>query len=500
MNSLTLGILVWALGLCIGSFLNVVIYRLPLGLSVSQPRWSFCPRCRSTLRWFENLPVLSWIALRGRCRSCRAPISVQYPLVEAATGLAFLIAWRLLFVDGAHRSIGQAVYPTDLPLLLAWLTLIAAMIATSVMDLMTYMIDIAVTNLAVAIGVVLMAIWPRPKFLIDQASSPWMAAGAAAMAIGLVLWWRNLGKAPQQEAMDSPESPDTLDGEGAKSDMQAKPGGFGAGLLAALGFLAISAWIVLARRPEAEAPHLTADLPAGFLALFAAILMCNSQPRDVDQELYDTIEEEAPQARRAALRELAWLMPSILGGAVLGICVAWVPAVAATWNTLVSVQVSGFSPLAGAAYGLFGVALGAALGWIVRIVFTLAFGREAFGVGDIYILAAAGATAGPEIAALGFVLSIAVALLGWIVSLLLKRSVMIPFGPPLALGFLLALWAHRPAAGIVGGYVENIRSTWEASPSMIFLLAGVLVVGTGISIVLARVIRRLVEGPDQQAG
>jgi leader peptidase (prepilin peptidase)/N-methyltransferase len=81
------------LGLLIGSFLNVVIHRVPLGESVIRPR-SRCPQCGAALRERDNIPVLSWLLLRGRCRSCSAPISVRYPLVELGTGLLFAaVAW-----------------------------------------------------------------------------------------------------------------------------------------------------------------------------------------------------------------------------------------------------------------------------------------------------------------------------------------------------------------------------------------------------------------------
>ena len=80
-------------GLFVGSFLNVVIYRTPLGLSVSTPR-SFCPTCDRRLSWWENIPVLSWLSLRGRCHTCHEPISIRYPLVELVTGVVFaLITW-----------------------------------------------------------------------------------------------------------------------------------------------------------------------------------------------------------------------------------------------------------------------------------------------------------------------------------------------------------------------------------------------------------------------
>lgn len=71
-------------GLAVGSFLNVVILRLPAGESIVAPG-SRCPRCGTPLRWYHNIPLASWLALRGRCAKCREPISWQYPLVEAAT-------------------------------------------------------------------------------------------------------------------------------------------------------------------------------------------------------------------------------------------------------------------------------------------------------------------------------------------------------------------------------------------------------------------------------
>ncbi len=83
----------FVLGAVVGSFLNVVIYRLPLGLSVNEPKRSFCPHCRAPIRWYHNLPILGWITLRGRCADCRAPISVRYPAVEALTGGLFLAVW-----------------------------------------------------------------------------------------------------------------------------------------------------------------------------------------------------------------------------------------------------------------------------------------------------------------------------------------------------------------------------------------------------------------------
>lgn len=91
----------WVLGLVIGSFLNVVVWRVPRGESVVHPP-SACPACGHRIRAYDNVPVVSWLVLRGRCRDCRSPISVRYPLVEsgtavvfAAVGLRFGAGWDL---------------------------------------------------------------------------------------------------------------------------------------------------------------------------------------------------------------------------------------------------------------------------------------------------------------------------------------------------------------------------------------------------------------------
>jgi leader peptidase (prepilin peptidase)/N-methyltransferase len=90
-ESLALVALAW-LGLAVGSFLNVCIHRIPLGQSVANPP-SRCPSCGYRLRWYDNIPVLSYVLLRGRCRNCGGPISVRYPLVELLTLVLFLVHW-----------------------------------------------------------------------------------------------------------------------------------------------------------------------------------------------------------------------------------------------------------------------------------------------------------------------------------------------------------------------------------------------------------------------
>ena len=94
-----LGAYVWAcitvLGACLGSFANVLVYRLPRNLSIAAPR-SFCPSCGAQVAWYDNIPVLSWLLLRGKCRCCAEPIPWRYPLLEAA-GAGCLVLGFLRF-------------------------------------------------------------------------------------------------------------------------------------------------------------------------------------------------------------------------------------------------------------------------------------------------------------------------------------------------------------------------------------------------------------------
>ena len=114
------------IGASIGSFLNVVAWRMPQGMSINGR--SHCPRCNHALAWRDNLPVVGWIILGGRCRSCRLPISPRYPIVEAAVGLSVLLvgirgvhsdAAHLPFWPHAHAAASPLAMPTLAPQSLA---------------------------------------------------------------------------------------------------------------------------------------------------------------------------------------------------------------------------------------------------------------------------------------------------------------------------------------------------------------------------------------------
>jgi leader peptidase (prepilin peptidase)/N-methyltransferase len=128
-------------GLVVGSFLNVVIHRVPAGESVVRPR-SRCPQCGTQLAGRDNVPVLSWLVLRGRCRSCGAPISARYPLVELLTAALFA-AMALRFVDDA-----------ELP---AYLALTAGLIALSAVDLERFLLPNRILYPTLALVAVLLA-------------------------------------------------------------------------------------------------------------------------------------------------------------------------------------------------------------------------------------------------------------------------------------------------------------------------------------------------------
>jgi leader peptidase (prepilin peptidase)/N-methyltransferase len=144
-----------ALGLAIGSFLNVVVHRLPAGLSIARPA-SACPGCSTPIRRRDNVPVVSWLALGGRCRDCRTSISARYPIVELATGVFFVLV--------AARLWPLADVPTEaLPLvsrllsLVAFLWLAGVSVALAVIDLEHHRLPNAVVLPSYAVGGALLA-------------------------------------------------------------------------------------------------------------------------------------------------------------------------------------------------------------------------------------------------------------------------------------------------------------------------------------------------------
>jgi leader peptidase (prepilin peptidase)/N-methyltransferase len=173
-----------ALGLILGSFLNVCIHRLPLGASIVRPR-SHCPRCTSPIPWTRNVPLLSWLVLRGRCADCGAPISWRYPFVEALSGAALLALWL-----GYGPSSGFVIA--------AAFTL--ALVVLFFTDLDHQLLPDAVTLTGFATG--LAVAWWNPFLGGTGSARVWSAVAGAALGSGL-LWAVGAlyGKLRQVEAM-----------------------------------------------------------------------------------------------------------------------------------------------------------------------------------------------------------------------------------------------------------------------------------------------------------
>lgn len=160
------------LGLCIGSFLNVCIFRLKSGGNVVVPPTSFCPRCKHDLAWYDNLPLLSYLLLQGKCRYCRRPISIQYPLVEGVTALLFGTA-SVMFSD--PRSIVASYF------LLSFLVLLV------VSDIKWRILPHAFNNLFIGAGFVFALVdsWKsRSAFVLLESIEGFLAVGALFLVIG----------------------------------------------------------------------------------------------------------------------------------------------------------------------------------------------------------------------------------------------------------------------------------------------------------------------------
>ena len=147
-----------AFGLLIGSFLNVVAYRVPAGRSIVSPP-SACPNCNAPIRGFDNIPVLSWLVLRGRCRDCRTSISMRYPLVELATGIFFTIVavvfWPIPSAAAADQQTSQAQVASILTLV-AFLYLAAVSVVLALIDLDTHRLPNSIVLPSYIVGAVLL--------------------------------------------------------------------------------------------------------------------------------------------------------------------------------------------------------------------------------------------------------------------------------------------------------------------------------------------------------
>ena len=182
------------LGACIASFLNVVIWRAPRGESIVSPP-SHCPKCNAPIRWWQNIPILSWLALRGRCAACKAPISPRYICVELLGGLLFLA----VFLKYNPLAVNESLFAVMCMSLAAMWIWTALMIAGSFIDFDHQLLPDFTTVGGMVLGVVVNGV----SSLLNRSASG-MLWSLAGLAFGFGLLWlvRWIGsKAFRREAM-----------------------------------------------------------------------------------------------------------------------------------------------------------------------------------------------------------------------------------------------------------------------------------------------------------
>lgn len=166
------------MGACIGSFLNVVIYRVPLGMSVNKPNRSFCPLCKNPIPVWLNLPLISWLWLRGKCRECHAPIAFRYFGVELLTAVLFVVVWWLFI-------------PQSLLVILGLWVLVALLVAITFIDAEHLIIPTTLTWAGSVVGLLTCMVWPQLPVMTGVAGD-WLSGlkhGAIGWAVGFVGLW-----------------------------------------------------------------------------------------------------------------------------------------------------------------------------------------------------------------------------------------------------------------------------------------------------------------------
>lgn len=375
-------------GACVGSFLNVVAHRLPMGKSVVWPP-SACPKCGHRLAARDNIPVLGWVLLRGKCRYCGNPIGARYPIVELACGLLFAGLYAALFVfdlgpcgpeiDAEVNRFGFAPPVTDgwhlardAHVLAIYLVLAATLLVSSLID---------------------------ADYFIIPRRLPWIAA-----VVAVVL----------HVAFDRPE---------VRGNLLVGPVAAGAALAAWVGVLASNLL-----------------LRAGVFPLSFA----DGGPALEHESHADAPPEELPdyppaKVRREIMKEVLFLAPPIAlwAGAAL-VLERHAPAFLSARPVL--------------AFGgcLVGALVGAGLVWLTRVLGSLGFGREAMGLGDVHLMVGIGAALGGLGATATFFLAPFAGLAVSLYLLLFSKRRQIPYGPYLSVAAVAAILLACPIQRHVG--------------------------------------------------
>lgn len=441
---------VLAFGACIGSLVNVLVYRMPLGLGVVTPP-SRCPSCETRLTWRENIPVFGWLRLLGKCRFCRSPISAEYPIVEAFVATLWAAVFLVLYADDGFLGIRWAAVrpewavPVGLygglvhtwPILLVILALFSCLVAMTLIDAKTCFIPLSLTVVPVVVALVvhpLTAWWVQthmPGGHLPRTAPGWIWATATP---SLNDWWWIGGSIGAVAGL-------------AIANMLLSKG------LIRRSFADYEVW---------EQEQLTKQAERAKQAEQAERAKQAEEAKNTPEPAHDPASEppkaddpppshptdlwiQYPHARREVSKELIFLAPCIglgfLGAALPKWLIGTVP------NSLGHVQFAHNAPLwlAVLAGVLMGYLIGGGAVWAMRIFGTFAFGKEAIGLGDVHMMAAVGACLGWINPVLAFFGAAFLGVAWWLVGLVFRgvgRRAM-PFGPYLAMGTVL-VWFCRP--------------------------------------------------------
>jgi leader peptidase (prepilin peptidase)/N-methyltransferase len=406
-------IFVTAVGACVGSFLNVVIYRLPAGQSIVKPP-SSCPHCGHQLKWYENVPVLAWFYLGGKCRKCKTPISFQYPLVEATTALLFGGWYFVAYFTDLQPAMQWWGVTNTWPLLVVQLALLAGLVAATLIDARHYIIPLRIPWLVTAMAIVGLPVAAGfGKIAIVSAELPPMSFFPAERLAAVAEPFGNA--AAVRAAIDA--------GREGAAMVANQPWTFGAWTWAGIGGMAgLAIAIVLLRL--GVLPQSFADDP-----------LAHDQVGGESDESPEAFLAY-PHARREMVKELAFVALPIVGAVVGYLVMQDSAGPMRLWiNVLGGV--------------LIGYLVGGGVVWATRILGTLGFGKEAMGLGDVHLMAAVGAVAGWQVAVAAFFIAPFFGLTWAAVSAgaskLLKREVkVIPYGPHLAAAAVLVMVFREP--------------------------------------------------------
>jgi len=394
-------IFIFATGACVGSFLNVVIYRLPRRESLVFPP-SHCPHCGRSIRWYDNIPLLSYLLLGRRCRFCKGRISPRYFLVEAATALLVTGLYLWYYLLGLREGAGPFAW--SWPMYIAHAALLCGLLACSLVDIAHWIVLTEVCWVVALIGAGSAVFRPHPFM---PTISPTTGATAVGAGIGLLaaLWFRKKGWILESfiDAQEIPTPPTT--------------GPRAAG----------------ANESAASAQNPAPDRKITAVAITRA---------------------HGVNPRREILREVLFLLPAFILAAGAYALVTKVPGIGQEWKSLADAS-SG--PVGARINGLLSSLTGFLAGglwiWGARIGGTLLFGKEAMGRGDIHIMAAVGAVTGWAVPAVAFFVAPFFGLIFALYLLVSRNQRELPYGPWLALASAGVMICHDPVFAFLRAYL-----------------------------------------------